>query len=885
LRWAALALAILLAPILAAPRALAQDRVVLQLQWDHQFQFAGYYAALWQGYYREAGIEVEIRPALKPGEPVRSPAREIAEGRAQFGVTNAGVLLALAEGAPLVIVASVFQQSGTRGWYRPGTQVSSPADLLRLRIGRVSGASNLDVELRALLVAEGMDPARINAVEVEPNRLWDAFLAGEFDLLFGYSLTVPAEARERGIGELRSLRPSDYGVAFYGDSLIADARLAQAKPDLVRRFRDASLRGWLHALENRRAVAERISAELPRTRPLNDRLAFNLFQAEGVAELTLHPVVQLGHVNPARWARMRDGLLEAGVISHAFPIEPVIFDPERDRRAAQARRSRWLTVGASLVGLALAGALVWTGLLRRAVARRTAQLRDSEARLRAILDHSPESIFVIQVTPEGEFVYEMGNPATQTLSGKNEAEMRGRRLEDFLSADALRQNMGHYRLCVAQGEPVRFEYTLRRAAGPHARETILIPLRDESGRVARLVGSSRDVTARKENEAILRQAQKMEAVGQLTGGMAHDFNNLLTVIVGGLEGIRRAPENQERIGRYSGLALDAAQRGAKLTQQLLAFSRRQALQPKVVDVNALLADFAALMGRAAGEAVELEVAPSVEAACARLDPSQFEAAILNLVVNARDAMPSGGRIRVAVEGRELAADNMLGVAAGPYVVVSVADTGAGMPPDVLERVFEPFFTTKEVGKGSGLGLSMVYGFVRQSGGQVRIESLVGRGTTVRLYLPAESRAKPEAQGPDDASIDVGGSETILLVEDNADVRAMAEAGLAELGYRVLSARTALEALDVLQGREPVDLLFTDVVMPGGMSGLELAREAQRLRPGLPVLATSGHVGSAEASGAPDVPILSKPYLRADLARALRRTLDGRLPQVRGEAAE
>ncbi len=874
---AALALALAL---IGPARAL--DRVVLQLQWDHQFQFAGYYAALWQGYYREAGIEVEIRPALSPGVPVRSPPAEIAAGRAQFGVSNAGLLLAMAEGAPITIVASIFQHSGTRGWYRPPVAVSTPADLLKLRIGRVRGASLLDVELRALLVAEGMDPARIQAVEVAPERLWDAFLGGEFDLLFGYSLTVPGEARERGVADLRSVRPSDYGVVFYGDTLIADARLSARDPDLVRRFRDASLKGWHYALEHKREVAERIARELPRARPLTDPLAFNLLQADGVGELTLHPVVQIGHVNPGRWARMRDQLLQAGVISTPIPIERAVFDPEGERRRAQAARQRWLVLGVSVAGLLLAGALIVTGLLRHTVARRTGELRQSEARLRAILDHSPESIFVVRVTPDGDYVYQMGNPATAKLSGASEGAMRGRSLRAFLPPEMLQVNLPHYDRCVAEGRPVVFDYVRPGPNGGRARETILVPLKDASGRVVQLVGNSRDVTARREREAILRQAQKMEAVGQLTGGLAHDFNNLLTVIVGGVEGIRRASGDPDRTRRYADLALEAAQRGAKLTQQLLAFSRRQALQPKVLDVNALLADFQPLMARAAGEAVELAVVPAAAPAYARLDPPQFEAAILNLVVNARDAMPAGGRISVEVERVDLGPGNVAKAEPGPYVVVIVTDTGAGMPPEVLERVFEPFFTTKEVGKGTGLGLSQVYGFVRQSGGQVRLDSVVDRGTRVRLYLPAETQARPEAERPA-APLADGGHETILLVEDHAEVRAMAESILAELGYRVVAARTGAEAADILAGPDALDLLFTDVVMPGGMSGLDLARQARRLRPGLPVLATSGHVGEREA-GEVDVPILPKPYDRAELARAVRRALD-EAARARAAAAE
>ncbi|HEV2602317.1 MAG TPA: ABC transporter substrate-binding protein [Microvirga sp.] len=860
---------------MAALPARAADRVVLQLQWDHQFQFAGYYAAQWQGFYRDAGIEVEIRPALRRDGPLRNPVREINEGRAQFATSNAGVLLALADGAPVVILASIFQQSGTRGYYRADTAVATPADLLKLRIGRNRGNELLDVELRALLAAEGVDASKLDVVPFDPDKLIQGLVDRHYDLVFGYSLTVPWEVKERGYNDLKALRPSDYGIAFYGDALIADARLAKENPDLVRRFREASLRGWQYALENPGPLAERIARELPRTLALKDPLGFNRFQAQGVAELTLYPVVQLGHINPDRWARMRDNLLKAGVISRPFAVEPIIFDPERDRQRQQSRLLLWLVAGFAAAAAALFGALAWSRSLRRAVSTRTAELRESEARYRALIDHSPDSVFVVRVEGDGRLVYEAGNTKVTDISGEPETGMVGREMWSFLHPDARRQNEPHYQRCIAERVPMQFEYTIPRPSGLVTRETTIVPLTDATGKVARIIGSSRDVTERKSNEALLRQAQKMEAVGQLTSGIAHDFNNLLTVIVGGLEAIGRRPDNRPRVEKYLEIALEAAGRAAKLTQQLLAFSRRQTLQPKVVNVNRLIEDFARLMQRAAGEAVEVQTVLTPEAACCKLDPSQFEAAILNLVVNARDAMPNGGKVTIETRRVEPRADEpRTGDAPPPaQVQIAVSDTGAGIPPDVLERVFEPFFTTKEVGKGTGLGLSMVYGFVQQSGGDIRIESEVGIGTRVILSLPeskAAEAALPEADDTDEQRI---GTERILLVEDNPGVRTMTSGVLADLGYEVVTAASAREALEVLREDRRIDLLFTDVVMPGGMSGLDLVDEARRLRPAMCILVTSGHVGQADL-GRPTMPILHKPYRRHDLARAVRIALDG-----------
>ncbi|MGH1570487.1 ATP-binding protein [Methylobacterium sp. P31] len=410
--------------------------------------------------------------------------------------------------------------------------------------------------------------------------------------------------------------------------------------------------------------------------------------------------------------------------------------------------------------------------------------------------------------------------------------------------------------------------------------------RDEAGNPLRVAGILMDRTDQQVTEEALRQAQKMEAIGQLTGGVAHDFNNLLTVIVGGLDMMLRRPEQVDRVKRLAEAAMGAARRGEQLTQQLLAFSRRQMLRPQTLNPNRLLLDFKPLAERAAGGAVELafDLDPALDPI--RIDPAQFESAVLNLIVNARDAMEGReGHARIAVASRNVhlgtAAVADKGVPPGPYVVVSVSDTGSGIPPDKLQRVFEPFFTTKEVGKGTGLGLSQVYGFARSAKGFAQIDSEVGRGTTVTLYIPRSTDQAEEESGAGPAGTiplrRAGAGETVLLVEDDEQVLAMAVESLEELRYRVIVARNAAEALEHLRGVDRIDILFSDVVMPGGMNGSQLAVEAQRLRPGIKVLLTSGYVANLDEGqviGRGDLPVLNKPYRRDELARSLRLVLGG-----------
>jgi signal transduction histidine kinase/ActR/RegA family two-component response regulator len=390
-----------------------------------------------------------------------------------------------------------------------------------------------------------------------------------------------------------------------------------------------------------------------------------------------------------------------------------------------------------------------------------------------------------------------------------------------------------------------------------------------------------EIQARLTAEEAFRQAQKMEAIGQLTGGIAHDFNNILTAIFGSLEMVLGSDEPDELTRRLVATALRSAGRGARLTQQLLAFSRRQVLQPKLVNLNDLLQEMRVLIQRAVGEAVEIGYALAPELPACLIDPAQFETAVLNLVINARDAMLGGGGLRIETRAAKLATDTG-DLPRGDYVVLAVADTGAGMTAEVQARAFEPFFTTKEVGKGSGLGLSMVYGFAKQSAGTVQISSVAGAGTTMRIYLPAlRGDAEGEPEYERETAVVVGGHGTILMVEDNNDVRLATAEVLQALGYSVVAAKDGKAALDIIRTEPEIDLVLTDLVMPGGMSGIDLARELRGLGADLPVLLMSGYSPlTTPGLGAElDCGFIAKPFRPAELGKAI----DDLLRAHRGDA--
>jgi PAS domain S-box-containing protein len=415
------------------------------------------------------------------------------------------------------------------------------------------------------------------------------------------------------------------------------------------------------------------------------------------------------------------------------------------------------------------------------------------------------------------------------------------------------------------------------------------PIRAGSQDAAGGVVVYHDVTEVRETERQLRQAQKMESVGQLTGGVAHDFNNILTVITGTIEILEEGVADRPELAAIAKMIDDAAERGSQLTRNLLAFSRRQPLQPRKTNVNELVVETARLLRPTLGENIEIEAMLDDNASLALIDPSQLTTSLLNLAINARDAMPNGGKL--TFETSDVVLDDSYtamnpDTRPGPYVMIAVSDNGSGIAGAIIDKVFEPFFTTKAPGKGSGLGLSMVYGFVKQSEGHIKIYSEESYGTTIKIYLPrATDQAEPSALTAPAVLID-GGYETILIVEDDALVRTYVTAQVKSLGYRTFSATNGAEALALIDGDAPVDLLFTDVVMPGGMNGRQLADEARKRRPELKVLFTSGYTENAIVHHGrldPGVLLLAKPYRKPQLAEMIRVALDAAPAETRAQA--
>ena len=545
----------------------------------------------------------------------------------------------------------------------------------------------------------------------------------------------------------------------------------------------------------------------------------------------------------------------------------VIIDPIRD---AQGR----------LVGYAK--------ITRDLTERRQAeeQLRQSQEQLRLLVQGVTDyALYMLDL--EGRV--SSWNAGAERIKGYSREEILGNHFSRFYTDEDREAGVPDrgLRQAATEGRWETEGWRVRKDGTRFWAHVIIDAIRDDAGELIGFAKITQDITERRNSQRELEEArealfqsQKMEAVGQLTGGVAHDFNNLLTVIIGGLDTIARSkPSDTARIRRALEMSRHAADRAASLTSRLLAFSRKQALEPTPTDLNALVRNMAELLHRTLGEHVELESALSPRLWPVEVDQNQVESAILNLAVNARDAMPSGGKLTIETQNTFLDESYVATdaeVRPGQYVAICVSDTGSGISEGNLARVFEPFFTTKELGRGTGLGLSMVYGFVKQSGGHITIYSEEGQGTTVKLYFPRRQTAEEEP--PEEVEHErptASGDEVILVVEDNPDVRAFSVMCLTELGYQVIQASDAEGAATMLRSGERVDLLFTDVVLPG-RTGRALATEAGELRPGLKILFTTGysrnaivHHGRLDAG----VRLLQKPFTFDQLADRVREVLD------------
>lgn len=554
-------------------------------------------------------------------------------------------------------------------------------------------------------------------------------------------------------------------------------------------------------------------------------------------------------------------------------VVPVLYGEIREEDVVE----RLEFIAASMIFVLLSLIMPTVISLRNAGERNRAEA--ALRRISSAVEHSHHAVILTDARGVIEYV----NPAFTRITGYGPDEAVGRTPAFLASGETPPETFDEMWATIAAGKPWLGELRNRRKNGELYWDFVSISaVRGADGAIVSYVGVQQDVTERKRLEREVARGQRMEAVGQLTGGVAHDFNNLLTVVLGNLGFLADELGDDERRQELVRRARAAALRGADLTQRLLAFARRLPLRTTTIELRELVAETVALLRRTLGDNIEIGMVEPDRASPVRADPAQLQNALVNLGLNARDAMPDGGRLSFEIADARLGPDDLAGEpdsAPGDYVMVAVRDTGHGMDPAIRDSVFEPFFTTKGRSGHSGLGLSMVYGFVRQSRGHIAIDTAPGAGTTVRLYLP-RSDAAPVDQA-DAAGRDLpAGRETVLVVEDDAAVRHVAGRLLRELGYRVLEAADGPAAMALVDGVGAIDALFTDIVLPGGMSGPDLARALEQGRPGLAVVLASGHAEPDEDGRF--IHFVAKPYTKRDLAVTLRRALDAAREEKRSK---
>ncbi len=503
-------------------------------------------------------------------------------------------------------------------------------------------------------------------------------------------------------------------------------------------------------------------------------------------------------------------------------------------------------------------------------------IRESEALFRAMLDHIPALISLKDI--DGRYL--IANKGFEEMVGITSSAAVNKTTHDLgmdnTAADLISELD---RKVIEAGAVISQERHVVTMTGPQDRDMTKFPVYDSEGNLVGVGTFSIDISNRKAVESQLRQSQKMEAVGQLTGGVAHDFNNILSVILGNLGLI------EDEIGEIAAIkplldaAIAATDSGADLNRQLLAFSRQTPLAPISIDLNKQVSGMTSMLRRVLEESIEIELVRGAGLWACEADPGQIENAVLNLAINARDAMADGGKLTIETANARLDdeyAAAQAEVVPGQYVMVAITDTGAGMAPEVIDKAFDPFFTTKEIGKGTGMGLSMVFGFVKQSNGHIKIYSELGQGTTIKIYLPRTRREPGAVQSQPRLAVPLARGETVLVVEDDANLRTLVMKLVRDLGYRVLEARDGDTAIERMQANNSINLLLTDVVLPGGKGGAEVAREARQIHPGIKVLFMSGYTENAIIHhGRLDdgVHLLEKPFRKAELARKLRDALE------------
>jgi len=714
----------------------AAEKVVLQLRWDHQFQFAGYYAALWRGYYRDAGLDVEIRSVFEPNGKFHNVINEVADGRADFGTGAIDILQARNGGIPLVVVASVFQQSPVAFYAKARTKLNHPADLTSLRVATRGSGGMAIAELRAMLRAEDIDPTLVKLQSIRERLGLFDLAKGNADVVSGFTISAGWVAREQGLA-LRSLRPSTYGVDFYGSALFTHQRLVDDNPELVQRFKKASMRGWNYALENPDEIVSGITKKLKRKIPIKDMRGFNAFQAVEVRKLTNFPIVQFGHTNPERWRKMHLALVDLGLAKGELQSASFIFDLEALKRRSNERNLKMIVVilGGFLVVIIVV--LAWWRY--RSVLQLNRILSESEKQFKGIFDNA--GVGVAKTTPDGRFL--LVNDRFVDIVGHNRDALLSHSFGEITHPEDRDNNlMAISEILAGSRQKYVAEKRYISAGGDTIWTTLTVEVvRDDNGSPEYLLAVIEDIGGRKQAEndrriALLRAEEANQAKSDFLATMSHELRTPLNAIIGFSEMIEGQYFGALGSHKYSEYAHDI--RGSSeyllsLINDILDLSTieagRQNLTKEKLIVKELVADCVPIIARAASEKnVTFLVEATDNLRPLQADKRAVKQILINLLSNAVKYTPEGGSATFKVTVTD------------EYHVFEIKDSGIGIPAEKLFEITEPFVRTEsdphKAQEGTGLGLAIVKSLVNLHDGELDIKSEVGVGTTVTVRIPS-----------------------------------------------------------------------------------------------------------------------------------------------------
>ncbi|RMD78263.1 MAG: response regulator [Lentisphaerae bacterium] len=842
-------------PTSSRPAPDKPERVVLQLKWKHQFQFAGYYAALAKGYYRDAGLHVHIRE----GWPGIQVADEMLAGHADFGVDMPNMLIEYQKGKPIVALAAIFQHSPEALFLRKDSNIHNPQQLIGKKVMlRPHG----NAEIKAMFLHEGVDISRMTIVK----HTWDIrdLVEGRVDAFAGYLTDRPFMLQQMGV-EYQVIKPISYGIDFYGDCLFTTKKQVTNHPERVKRFLKASLKGWEYAMAHPDEIIDLIRSQYNRNLP---RKVLE-FEAQAMQQLMLPKFIEIGHMNPGRWRHIGKTFVSLGMLPPNWSLDGFLYQPKGPGIPPHWRRM----IQFSAIGfVVLLGVLIlfifFNRQLKRMVAKRTCELEEERRFIHSIFDILPGVFYVFD--DHNQLI--LYNENLKKLSGFSEDEILQRTPEDWFEGEDREIMNRAIRELERTGKTyVEAQISFSSGKVPYS----FAATRFEREGKPYWAGIGLDISRIKKLEHQLQQSQKMEAIGKLAGGIAHDLNNVLTSILGYSEMLLADHNLPADIRRKINIIFSAGERSANLVRQILAFSRKQILQKKPENLHLIIEEMNKMLARTLGEHIRIHTALNASNPMINADRTQIEQVILNLAVNARDAMPKGGTLTIETE--------TLTKEGGSFLLLAISDTGHGIPSAIRDRIFEPFFTTKEVGRGTGLGLSTVYGIIEQHQGRIHLYSEEGKGTVFKIYLPTcknrqEASTATPAENADPRKVLSFPSNThVIVVDDDTSVRSLIIDTLVPHGTICHEFASAMDALSFAKRADsPCDLLITDVVMPE-MNGPELAKEIKRLYSQVQVLYMSGytentivHHGTLDR----DINFISKPITPSLLLTRIHQLLVG-----------